>query len=179
MRDAKPDIISSKSVFKAKLFEVDELSIKYPTGRAVTHHLVKRDPTVVVFPITPKGEVYLVKQYRYMLKKITLEALAGFIDEGETPLQAAKRETKEEAGIQAGSWEEMIRMDMAGSVVDAPVHMFLAQDLEIGESAPEEDEDIEVVKMSLKEALQNVFSGEITTSATIAGLLMLEKLLKK
>ena len=178
MPNQKSDIISSKSVLKAKLFEVDELDIVYPTGRKVVHHLIKRDPTVVVFPITQKGEVYLVRQYRYMLKRTTFEAMAGFVDKGETSLQAAKRELKEETGISAGSWEEIMKLDMAASVVDAQVHIFLAQDLELGIATPEEDEDIEVVKMSLKEALQKVFSGEITTSATVAGLLLLGRLLK-
>lgn len=179
MPDHKLPSISSQPLFTAKLFEVDELHITYPTGRQVIHHLVKRQPTVAVFPITPKGEVYLVKQYRYMLKKTTLEAMAGFVDAGETPLQAAKRELKEETGIQAGSWEEIMKMDMAASVVDATVHLFLARDLEIGAAAPEEDEDIEVIKTSLIEALQKVMGGEITTSATITGLLLLDKLLKK
>src|SRR6185437_7183126 len=110
---------------------------------------------------TDKKEMYLISQYRYTLKSNSLEAVAGFIDEGETPLQAAKRELKEETGMTASSWEEIGKLEIAGSVVRGQTYLFLARDLEIGEAEPEEDEDITLLKMPIKEAVTKVFGGEI------------------
>lgn len=179
MSDCKIDAISSTPVFQAKLFEVDEYHIKLKSGKEVVHHVAKRHPTVTIFALTNTHEIYLLKQYRYMLKTTLLEAVAGFIDEGETPFQAAKRELKEETGIIASSWEEIGKLEMAGSVFQAQSHLFLARDLELGKAEPEEDEEITLVKMPFTDAVAKVYSGEITTSASVAGILMLERLLKK
>ena len=169
----------TKTLLHTSIFDVEEYQITLKTGKKVTHTVAKRRPTVVVIPITPDGNVYLIKQYRYLLEMFTLETVAGFIDEGESALQAAKRELKEETGIKAGSWEEITKLEIAASVFKSQVHIFLARELEMGEAEPEEDEEIELVKMSLKEAVQKIFQGEITTSASVSGLLMIEKLLKK
>lgn len=172
------DAISSKPVYNAKLFDVQEYHIKLKSGREVVHNVVERKPTVHVLPVTDKKEIYLISQYRYMLKETVLEAVAGFIDEGESPLQAAKRELHEETGIQATSWEEIGKFEMSGSVVRGQTYMFLARDLELKTPEPEEDEEITLVKMPLKEAVEKVFRGEITISATVAGILLVEKLIK-
>ena len=178
MSSKTTDILSSKLVYKAQLFDVEEVKVKYQTGRMATHHVVRRHPTVIVFPVTDKKEIYLIKQYRYMFEQTTIEAVAGFIDPGETPMQAAKRELKEETGITAGSVEEIVKLDMSASVFDAKAHLFLARDLEFGEAQPEDGEDIELIKMPLSEAIKKIVTGEIHISATVAGLLMIERLLK-
>lgn len=179
MSDYNINSISSKPVYHAKLFDVEEYKINFKNGREVVHHVVSRKPTVSVFPITEKYEIYLVSQYRYTLKRVTLEAMAGFIENGEKPFEAAKRELKEETGITASQWELMTNIAMAGSVFKAQSHLFLARDLVIGSQQQEEDEEIEVVKMSLDEAVQKVMLGEMNTSATMIGILMLDKMRKE
>lgn len=173
------DGVKSKNILKAFAFDVEEYDISLTSGKEVIHTVVKRHSTVTALPVTDDGYVYLVKQYRYLFEKWMLEGVAGFVDEGESPLNAAKRELKEETGIVAGSWEEIAKLDLAASVIKAGVHVYLARDLEFGQAEPEEDEEIELVKMPLKEAIEKIFQGEITLSATVTGLLMIEKLLKK
>ncbi len=175
----KSKIVSQKTAFKAKLFTVEELKLQRPNKKEKIHHIARRNPTVTVFPLTNSYELYLVSQYRYMLEKKTLEAMAGFIDTGETSVQAAKRELIEETGISANQWEELSRIELAGSVFRAQAHLFLAKDLTFGQAKPEEDEDIEVIKMSLQEAVAKVMSGEINHSASMIGILMLDKLRKE
>lgn len=178
MSDTK--VLSAKSVFQAKLFDVEEYHLHLPSGRNVTHHVAQRLPVVVIFPITNKNEIYLVSEYRYMLGKTILSAAAGFMDKGgEKPLDTAKREAKEELGITASQWEQFATVEMAASVFHGQAHLFLARDLQIGEMELEEDEQIEVVKISLDEAVQKVMASEINNSATMIGILMLERMRKE
>lgn len=174
MSDIK--ILSSKPVFHASLFDVVEKELALPNGKKLTHQNVERHPTVTIFPITSKYEIYLIKEYRYLLKKISLEATAGFVNPQENTLMAAKRELKEETGITAVQWEKLITLEVATSVIHAQAHLFLAKELELGEPELEEDEIIEVVKMPIEEAVKKVMTGEITSSSTIVGIMMLDML---
>lgn len=169
-------ILSSKPVFHAELFDVIENKIALPNGEKRTHHNIQRRPTVIVFPITPKYEIYLIKEYRYMLGKTLLEASAGFVDQDENPLKAAKRELEEETGIIASQWEKLTTLELGSSVTHSQSHLFLARELEIGIPKPEEGEMIELVKISIDEAVQKVMTGEISSSSTIVGIMMLNML---
>src|SRR5258706_12936297 len=145
MTDSNVKTLSSKSVFKAKLFDVEEEEIEYASGRKTIHHIVKRKPVVVIFPISPTGEIYLISEYRNIFGKNILGASAVFMDkEGETPLQTAKRELKEELGVTASQWEQLAKVELASSVLKGQAYLFLARELEFGEQNLEDDEMIEV-----------------------------------
>lgn len=170
---------TEKKVFSSDLFHINKMHLVYSPTDAVDHDIIIRKPTVSIFPLTDKYEIYVVSQYRPLLKKVTLEAVAGYIDEGEVPLKAAKRELAEETGITAGQWEMLTRVDLAASVVKAENYIFLAKGLELGKANPEKHEDIEFLKMPLTQAAQKVLTGEITLSSSIIGILLLEKLRKE
>jgi len=176
MSDQTIKILSSKKVFSATLFHINELKVEFPNGTKATHHVVERRPCVYIFPLTPKYELYFVKEYNYSTNDFEIKPPAGFMEEGENPLQAAKRELREETGILAGQWEEFSRMKLAKSSLDATVYLFLARDLEIKKSQPDATEDIEVIKLSFPEAVQKVMDGEIRQAPVIAGILLLDKL---
>lgn len=171
----KPHVVSSQPVFQAKLFNVKEIKLQYPNGNIRTHYAAERQRTSIVLPLTDKYELYLVSQYRYLIGKTTLEAVAGFINKGETPLQCAKRELSEEAGIIAEQWEQLLQIESV-SVFEAKEYIFLAKGLEIGKQHFDEDENIVVVKLSLEEAVQKVLYGEITTAVSIIGIMVLDRL---
>ncbi len=170
-------ILSEKETFKAEnAFTVKKLQLELPNGKKIVHYIAQRVPAISVFPLTEKYELYLISEYRYLLKKTVLEAVAGRVDKGENFLSAAKRELKEEAGITASICEELTRIELSSSFFRATQRLFLAKDLEISGQELEEDETIEVVKIPLEEAVKKVMSGEIETAATIIGILMLDKL---
>ena len=169
-------INSKKTVFKAELFDVKEISLENGAGKIKIHHEVERTPIVAVFPLTDSYEIYLISQYRYMFEKTVLEAVAGHVDKGETAIAAARRELKEETGMDALQFEELARTQTSASVFKSPVNLFLAKGLEMGESNPDETEEISLVKMPLKEAVEKVMSGEINHLASMTGILMLDKL---
>jgi len=169
-------IISQKPIFKAKLFDVKEIVFRNKSGLEKIHHIVQRDTVVTIFPLTDQYEVYLVSQYRYMLEKTVLEAPSGYVEKKETTIAAAKRELKEETGISAQQLEELARVDLASSIFKGKVHLFLAKGLEIGDDDLEEGEEISVVKMPLTVAVEKVIMGEINHAASMAGILLLDKL---
>ncbi len=171
--------ITEKIVFSSPLFHINKMHLSYSSADEVDHDIVIRKPTIAVFPLTDKYEIYLVSQYRPLLKKVTLEAVAGYINERESPLKAAKRELEEETGIIAAQWEMLTTVDLAASVIKAESHLFLAKGLEIGNPHPDEHEEIEINKMPLNQAAQKIITGEITLSSSIIGILLLEKLRKE
>jgi ADP-ribose pyrophosphatase len=169
-------IISQKTTLKTELFDVKEITLENNLKKKKIHYEAERVPVVSVFPLTDKYEIYLVSQYRQMLKKNVLEAASGYVKTGESIITAARRELKEETGIEAEQLEEIARLQLAASVFKSKVNLFLAKGLEIGKNNLEEDEEIEIVKMSLKTAVEKVMVGEINHSASMIGILMLDKL---
>lgn len=169
-------VVSQKSVLKDKFIDVRKIDFETKTGRKKIHHIVERTPTVSVFPLTDQYEIYLISQYRYMLNKTVLEAVSGYMEGKETTIAAAKRELKEETGINAHQLEELGRIELAGSVFKSKVYLFLAKGLEIGSNNLDEDEEISIVKMPLDAAVEKVMLGEINHSASMIGILLLDKL---
>lgn len=176
MVSKKFEVISQKTVYRAKLFEVKEQEVLLPDSSKHKYEIVERKSTVSIFPFTDKYDLYLISQYRPIFKKRIIEAVSGHIDKGETSLAAAKRELKEEVGMSASQWEEIARIEMAASVIKHTAHLFIARDLENGTPNPDAGEDIVLVKLSFNEAVAKVMNREINNSATIIGILMLDKL---
>lgn len=172
-------LTSQKTILRTKLFNVKEIEFENKKGKKKIHHQAERVPIVSVFPLTDTYEIYLISQYRYMLDKTVLEAVAGHVEKKETTIMAAKRELKEEAGITSHQLEEIARIEMAGSVFRSKNHLFLAKGLEIGDNKPEDDEQISIVKMPLTIAVEKVMTGEINHASSMIGILLLDKLISQ
>ena len=178
MNTPKITVISTKKVYSSEFFDVNNLNLVLD-NRPEIHQVIEVNPTATVFPLTEKDEIYLINQYRYMVGSYVLGAIAGHIEKGEVPLIAAKRELEEEAGIQATQWEELTKIELARSVVHAQQYLFIARDLELGKAHPDEDEEISLIKMPIKEAVEKVFNGQISHAGSIIGILMIDKLKKE
>ncbi len=172
-------IKSQNIVFSQRLFKVKKQKILLPSGKEREYSIVERQPISVIFPISDKLELYLINQFRYLFDKKILEAVAGHIDDKETPLEAAKRELKEETGITASDWKEILELETSASVIRSNIHIFLAKEIKLGKPNPEEGEEIELVKMSIENAIKKIMDGEIKTASTIIGVFLLDKLNKE
>ena len=131
-----------------------------------------------IVPIDRDGFTWLVGQYRYPLEKYSWEIPEGGGKHHTPPLETAKRELKEETGLDAANWELILDMYISNSVTDERGLVYLATDLTVGLADPDEDEVLSIRKISLQNAIAMVDKGEITDSISVAALLKVGRLLK-
>ena len=173
------EIIKSKIVYKNPWITVREDKVIKPDKKEGIFGVVSMVPGSSVLPIDKEGNVFLTKEYHYGIERITIEAVSGAIDKGETKLQAAKRELKEETGLNAKKWTYLGVVDPFTTVVVSPNHLYLAENLSQSKSNPEGTEKIEVIKVPFKTAVKWAIESKITHSGTVALILKAKNHLKK
>lgn len=163
--------LSSKTVYRGKLLHVVEDEVRLPDGRAARREYIRHPGAAVMVPMPDPASVVLVRQFRYPLARHFHEVPAGKIDAGEEPLQAARRELREECGLEAGEWRHLTTIHPCIGYSDERMEFFLARQLTAVAHAREEDEFLEVLTVSMAEALREVRDGRITDMKTIVGLM--------
>jgi 8-oxo-dGTP pyrophosphatase MutT (NUDIX family) len=161
-------IKASSQRFDCEFFEVIEDEVIKPDGSEGCYATIKMKPGVNVLPVDEEGNVYLTEQYRYAVERKCLEVTAGGVEQGETPLEAAKKEAKQELGIEAEEWTEMGEVDVDTSIVNSKAYQFLARKLAFKETEQEGSENIKTVKMKLSEAVEKVLKSEIKHAPSCA-----------
>lgn len=131
-----------------------------------------------IVAINDKKEVVLVGQWRYPIDAYDWEIPAGMREGEEDPLETAKRELREEAGVTAKKWTPLGSFYMECSSTNKVSYAFLAQDLELGADQQDDDEEIAALWIPLTEALEKVAAGEIRDGLTCLGLLRAESILR-
>lgn len=126
-----------------------------------------------VIAIDDNDHTWLVKQSRYPNNETTIEIPEGGGPLDEHPLEAAKRELKEETGFTAEDWQPLMELRTSNSVTDEKAYIFLATGLTAGEQELEETEDIELIKVSVDTAIEMVMKGDIIDAMSVAALLKL------
>ena len=169
--------ISSRQVFDGvvvKLF-VDEVEL--PDGKKSVREVVRHPGAVCVIPVTDKGEVIMVRQYRYAFGQPLLEVPAGKLEPGEDPLEAAMRELEEETGTVAKSIEHIGELYTTVAIIDEKIQMYLATGLTYKNAHPDDGEFLEVEKIPLDTLVSMVMNGEIKDSKTQISILKAHKIL--
>ncbi len=133
-----------------------------PDGKSGQYATVNMKPGAAVLPIDGEGNVFITRQFRYALGRDSVEAVCGGIDEGETPLAAARREAREEIGVEASEWLDIGLVDLDTSIVNCAVNLFLARGLTFVEPESEGTETIEMIKVTFAEAVSMVLDGRVT-----------------
>lgn len=133
----------------------------------------------MVVPVRDDGSLVMVRQYRYLMQRTSLEFPAGGLPEGVAPLENAQRELKEEAGHAAGRWHELGRFAPYNGVSNEYCHVYLATELTAIGAEPEETEEIEIVFLQPDEVRLQIDSGELWDGMTIASLSVYESWLRQ
>jgi len=156
----------SKEIYRDEFVQLNVDEVVRPDGKDGTYATVNLKPGVAILAIDDTGEIYLTKQHRYAIDKESVEVVSGGVDDGEEPLAAAKKELKEEIGIEAKDWRSLGAINMDTSVIFCPLHLYVAKSLTETGTEQEGTEDIKFFKVKLDRAVEMVQQGEITHSAS-------------
>jgi 8-oxo-dGDP phosphatase len=165
---------SSEILYAGKIFAVRADRVRMPGGKLVTREVVEHYGAVAVVAMDADGRIPMVYQYRHPLGRRLWELPAGLLDiAGEAPHLSAARELREEAGLQAETWQVLVDLDSTPGFSDESVRVFLATGLTDANrpEAHDEEADLTMAWYSIAEAVQRIFSGEIVNSLAVAGIL--------
>jgi ADP-ribose pyrophosphatase len=164
-------ILESRRLFEGQVVDLRVDTVELSGGRKATREVVEHGEVVAIVPLLEGSDVLLVRQYRLPAAQVLLEVPAGGVDEGESPEEAAQRELAEECGRRARRLERLGGFFVSPGFCTEFVHLFLATQLEAVTASPDPDEDIDVVRLSLAEAMRLVSAGEIRDGKSIIGLM--------
>jgi ADP-ribose pyrophosphatase len=142
-----------------------------PDGSTRVREIVEHVPGAAVVAVDHIGEVLLVRQPRPAVGKRLLELPAGLVDPGEQPVDTARRELEEETGCTAQGMAPLVQFYTSPGFSTELLHIFVATGLQPGAVRPDPDEEIELVRLPLERAIDQVLDGEISDAKTVAGLL--------
>lgn len=178
MADYKEKKISSKKIYEGRIVNLRVDEVVLPDGKKTSREVVEYAGAVAVVPVNEKGELLLVRQYRYAVGETLLEIPAGKIERGEDYASSAARELAEETGYEAGNLKHLISFYSTPGFTNEQIHLFLATELTLKVQDLDEDEFIEVETVNMKKAAEMIMSGEICDAKSVAGILTALKFLE-
>ena len=145
-----------------------------PGGKTVTREIVEHYGAVAIVAMDDEGRIPMVHQYRHPFGRRLWELPAGLLDvNGEAPHLTAARELREEAGLEAQTWQVLVDLDSTPGFSDESVRVYLATALTQVDrpEAHDEEADMTLQWYPIEKAVSRVFSGEIVNALAVAGIL--------
>lgn len=179
MSDSNPWVTTAtKIVYTNPWITVQEDQVIRPDGSPGIYGVVHSLIACGVLAINERQEVYLVGQYRYPTKQYSWEIIEGGCPPGEEPLEAAKRELREEAGLTAGRWTPIEgELHLSNCISSERGYLFIAQDLQEVPAQPDATEVLQIKRVPFRELLEMVHGGQIQDTLTIIATLRAERIL--
>ena len=171
-KDLREVKLQSERVFDGHILHLDLDEVRLPGGHEASREVIRHVGAVCVVPLLPDGRVVMERQFRYPIDKVITEIPAGKLDsEDEDPLEAAKRELREETGYVADEWIPLGEFLPAAAYCDELIHMYLAKGLHAGTQQLDEDEYLNVLLIHLEELKKQVMAGAIPDAKTQTAIL--------
>jgi ADP-ribose pyrophosphatase len=167
----EPQVLSSQMVYEGKVFGIRQDEVIEPTGVRTTREMITHPGSVVVLPVLPDERVLLIQQYRYAARQFLWELVAGRIDPGETPIEGAARELKEETGYTARKLKIFLEFFPTPGFLEEKMYLLLAEGLTPGKATPEDDEKIIARAYTHKQLDEMLRKKKLRDAKTIAGVL--------
>jgi 8-oxo-dGDP phosphatase len=170
-------VVRSEPVYEGRVISLRRDTVAMPGGGDSVREVVHHPGAVAVVALDDDENVVLLRQYRHPVGKHLWELPAGLRDEdGEPPLETAKRELAEEVQLAAARWSLLLTVNNSPGFSDEVVQVFLAEDLRPaprpdGFVVEHEEADMTVERVPLADAVQRVFDGDISNSSAVAGVL--------
>jgi ADP-ribose pyrophosphatase len=175
-KPASERITETKIIYEGRKATVKLHTVDLGDGRTSTREIIEHPGVAAIVPVDADGNVVLVRQYRLAVGDMMLEIPAGVLDGDEAPEVGAQRELQEETGLRAGRLTPLgPRFFVSPGISTEWIQVFLAEELSESPLNPDEDEDIETVRVSLAEAVRMVERGEFRDAKSITGVLLATK----
>lgn len=168
--------LKTEHIFSGRIIQVQVDEVELPNGKTSTRELVKHPGAVAVIAITEDNKLVMVEQYRKPLEKVIVEIPAGKLEKGEEPALCARRELEEETGYDCKSLELVSSFYTSPGFADEIIHVYVAKGLTKKEDAAglDEDEFVNVLEITLDEALELIKEQRIFDAKTIFGVQYLQ-----
>ncbi|HEY8347820.1 MAG TPA: NUDIX hydrolase [Symbiobacteriaceae bacterium] len=163
--------VRSEEIYQGRLIRVRKDTLRTKDGREVQRDVVVHPGAVVVVAVDG-DDLLFVRQYRYAAGETLLELVAGALEPGEDPAQTAVRELQEEAGFRAGRLTKLGEFYSSPGFTTEILYLYLAEDLSPSRLPGDEDEEIQVVRLSFSQAMELAASGQIRDAKTLAGIFL-------
>jgi ADP-ribose pyrophosphatase len=167
----KAKILRSKIIYQGRVFGVRRDEVLEPGGLRTTREVITHPGSVVVLPVLPDRRIILIRQYRYATRQFLWELVAGRIDHGENPRQAAARELIEETGYRAKRFRIFLDVFPTPGFLEERMYILLAEGVTTGEAEPEGDEQITARAFTRRELEGMMRRGKLHDAKSVAGLL--------
>jgi 8-oxo-dGTP pyrophosphatase MutT (NUDIX family) len=155
-------------------FALDEYDAIAPTGVDSPYFSLHfKNGAVGAIPLHDDGTITLVGQWRFPFGAYSWELPEGGVPPGESLLDGARREMREEAGLEAQDWRHILTLQLSNASTDEVAHLYLATTLTPTAKDPDATEQLAVARIPLREALKAIGKGQITDALTVAALLRL------
>ncbi|NDD58414.1 MAG: NUDIX hydrolase [Chlamydiae bacterium] len=158
-----------RPIYSGRLITVETLSYHFP-GKEVTVDIVSHPGVVAILAIDDQGQLLLVRQFRNAIERILIELPAGCLKPCEKAIACAQRELQEETGYRAAVLSHLTDLHSCPGFCNEVIHLFLAKGLSFDPLPPDEDEALDVLRLTPQQAIAMVHSGDITDAKTIAAL---------
>ncbi|SES70417.1 ADP-ribose pyrophosphatase [Natronincola peptidivorans] len=168
--------LKSERIYEGKIINLRVDTVELPQKKYSKREIVEHSGAVGILPITKENKIIFVRQFRKPVEEILLEIPAGKIEANESTEKCALRELKEETGYSAKDIKKILDFYTTPGFTNEVMHIYLAENLEEGTASPDEDEYIELVSLSLEEALEYIKEGKIKDSKTIIAILTYKNL---
>lgn len=163
--------LTKEYIYKGKIINLRRDEALLPNGNTAYREIVEHNGGVCIVPLDNDGNVYMVRQYRYPYSEVVTEIPAGKLEKDEDPLEAGKRELKEEVGATAENYTFLGTLYPTPGYCGEIIYMYLARGLTFGQTDPDDDEFLEPVKLPLKQAVDMILKGELADAKTQAAIL--------
>ena len=167
----KAKVLSSRTIYKGPIFGIRSDEVIEPSGVRTTREVITHPGSVVVLPVLPDRRILLIRQYRHAARQYLWELVAGRMEPGERPREAALRELIEETGYRAKRFRVFLDIFPTPGFLEERMFILLAEGLTAGEAEPEEDEKIISRAYNYKQLEGMIHSGKLRDAKSIAGIL--------
>ena len=167
--------LETEMIYKGAIINLRRDKVTVENGTSY-REIIEHNGGAVLAAVTDEGKMVMVRQYRKPAERVMLEVPAGKIDAGETPLETARRELKEETGYTPSKVEYLTDFYPSVGYSEEVLYLYLCTGLTAGETCPDENEALDILEIDIEELYRMVLNAEIRDAKTIIAIMMVRSL---